>query len=558
MIFKGGTIRTLDAARPTVESLAVDQDGRIAALGSIDEVQGASGPSAQVIELNGGVLLPSFKDHHLHLLNIGYSLLNARDGGRLFIDLYDAKSIEEIAQRVAQRAASLPEGTWILGQGWSQGAWGSVPLPTHHALSQAAGRHPVFLTRLDGHAAWVNAAALEAAGIDSETPDPPGGSILRLKDGSPSGILLERAAEPVLRHIPLPAAEDVRQAFRLAARALAQRGITEVFDAGFLSPPGIVDMDADLRLHLDRLLAEDKRAPLPLRIHLMVPGPSELIEAILADPDGYRVLSPRIDVTHLKLFADGAMGSRGAFLSHPFHDDPSTTGVPRMSREEIRSLAARALQAGFDVATHAIGDAAVARTLDVYEEILRQDPALDPARLRIEHYSYASDEDFQRAADLGIVLSVQPGFVIPSDEGVTMEDARVGPDRAARAYAWERLRGLGASLALGSDDFAAPSPALMALYAAATRCNASGKPETGWHPDQRIPREQALRLATSLYPPGGGQPRSGLSAGDAADLVWLSADPLEVPESEILKIQVRATWLNGRLTHSLPSLNLAH
>ncbi len=544
IVFSGGPILTLDPGTADAEALAVGE-GRILAIGSLREIEPLRGPETVDFDLAGRALAPAFADHHVHLLNVGLALLYAAEPPAGFVDL-GGLSREEIAARIAERAAALPAGEWILGQGWSQGAWGTGALPDHELLTRAAPRHPVYLTRVDAHAGWANARSLAAAGIDASTPDPAGGSILRGHGGEPTGVLLERANEPLLRRIPEPSDEDVVRAFRRAAAELASQGVATVYDAGFLTHPGMVDMGLDLERYLRLLERADRESPLPLRVRLMIPAPSALGRRVVADPDPYRRLSPRLGVTHIKLFADGAMGSRGALLSHPFADDPSTVGVERMSREEIARAVRSALDAGLDVATHAIGDLALRRTLDVYEAVLAERPGLDPRRLRIEHFSYARAEDFDRAAALGVVASVQPDFVGPDDDGVTMEDARVGRSNAERVYAFGRLAGAGARLAFGSDYFTRPLPPLTTYHSAATRMNAAGRPAEGWHPGERLPRRDALALATTVWPAGGGEPLGGrLIAGAAADLVVLSDDPLAAEEEAILSIAVEAAFLDG-------------
>jgi predicted amidohydrolase YtcJ len=547
-IFRDGPIVSLDGG-PPVAALAV-AGGRIGALGELDAVMAHRGPDTVVFDLDGRALAPAFVDHHVHLLNLGLSLLEAEAPSPAFIDLAGLASPEAIAAEVAARAARVPAGEWILGKGWSQGAWGAAELPDHAVLSAAAPDHPVFLARADGHAGWVNTAALGLAGIDGGTADPPGGAIRRRADRSPSGVLLERANELVRAWLPEPSDERVRRAFRLATEALAAQGVTEVYDAGFLGPPGVVDLSLDLGRYARLLAAEDRAAPLPLRVHLMVPAPSDLAARIAADPEPWRQLSPRVGVTHFKLFADGALGSRGGWLSAPYSDDPTTSGVQRMTRQEIETQAAAALDAGLDVATHAIGDAAVGRVLDVYAALLAARPGLDPARLRIEHLSLASAADLERAGRLGVVLSVNPDFVAPDDAGRAMEDGRLGAERSQRVYALGSLARHGGRLAFGSDYFTTPFAPLFGFYTATTRKNADGLPPDGWHPAERLDRLESLRVQTRLWPAGGGAPRRGrLAEGATADLVVLSEDPLTVPEAAILDIAVDATMLGGELTY---------
>lgn len=547
VIFHNGQIVTLDPMRPRAEALAV-RDGKIVAIGDEAEVMLLRREGTKVVDLKGAVLMPSLKDHHLHVVNIGFAALNRERNGALMLDLLAAKSQADVARLVAERAAAQPKGTWIVGVGWNQIAFGTQKLPSHHALTKAAPEHPVFLVRVDAHSAWVNAAALEAGGITKDTVGPHGGEIRRLEDGSPSGILIERAAEPVLAKIPEPTDADITAAFRAGTRMLAAQGITEVYDAGFLPFPGIVAMNVPLERYYKLLMQLDVAEPLPLRVNLMVPMPTTLGEAVLREPEKFRgAAGARVRVTHVKLFADGAMGSRGAALSKPFADDATTRGVFRMTAEELQREVKRALAAGFDVATHAIGDAAVERVMDVYAAVLAADASLNPRRLRIEHISIASHKDMRRAAHHGVLLSVQPGFVWPDDDGLTMEDSRMGRDGTGGAYAWATLAELGAVMAGGSDDFTLPQHPLWNFYAAATRMNPEGRPEGGWHAVERLPREAALRLFTDLAMPGGVMERGRLEEGGVADMVVLSGNPLTFAKSEILKIRVVATIRSGEV-----------
>ncbi len=551
-IISGGPILTLGEPA-AVEAIAIG-DGVILAMGERESVEGLRGPDTVDLDLAGRVMVPAFVDHHVHLLNLGFSLLYRAEPSPTFVDLAKLGSLEAVSDEVRARAGELPDGTWILGQSWSQGAWGASELPTHEVLSTAAPGHPVFFTRVDGHAGWANSEALRAAGVDASTPDPPGGVIGRAPDRSPDGVLLERANELLRPVLPEPSPTEIRRAFRLAAEALSAQGVTEVFDAGFLGLPGIVDLSLDFERYLELLVETDLEAPLPLRVHLMVPAPSPLMVKIAADPVHFRRLTPRIGVTHVKLFADGALGSRGAWLSHPYADDPTTTGIERMSREEIEREASAALDAGFDVAIHAIGDAAVELALDVYAEIIAEMHELAPGRLRIEHFSYAKPEDFARAAALGIVLAVNPDFVAPDDHGLEMADARVGVDNSDRVYALGRMAAAGAHLGFGSDYFTAPAHPLLGFYAATTRQNGNGLPADGWKPGERLSRIESLRIQTRLWPAGGGGPERGaLAVGGRADLVVLTADPVTVEASAILGIEVEATLLAGAMVFEAQS-----
>lgn len=553
-LFRGGKVLTANPERLTADLLAIRGD-RIAFIGD-SAVSGHLGWE-HVVDLRGAVMAPAFVDHHIHLLNVGFALLNARENQRLFLDLSEATSLEHVAERIRGRVDASASGTWILGTGWSQAAWGTDTLPTHDILTHAAPHNPVYLVRIDGHAGWVNRAALQAAGIDGSTPDPPGGAILRRRGGEPSGVLLERANELVIPFIPGPSDEQVERAFRLAAEAMAARGVHEVYDAGFLAYPGVVALNIDFERYVTLLERVDAAHPLPIAVNLMVPAPSAFADSLTAHPDQYPARSPRVRVTHLKLFADGALGSRGAALTHPYADDPSTSGVYRMTQDAILREARRAVDAGLGVATHAIGDGAVHRTLDVYAQLLHDRPDLDSRRLRIEHFSYVQEADFERAVRLGVVLSIQSNFNSPADERPSFGDKRVGRENSRRVYAWDRLERMGAWLAEGSDYYTAPGPALLGFHAALTRHNAVGT--RGGGPAGRL---VAFRLHTTLDPSNGGPPTQGwLAPGGPADLVILSANPLSVEEPKVLQITILATFRAGRVTYdggqlpSIPSLS---
>lgn len=519
------------------------QDGTIVSVGDSAAAVRAAGGSATWVRVDGATLAPALVDHHVHLFNVGLALLNDRDDGRLFIDLGDVTSIGELGSRVRRRAATAAPGTWILGSGWSQATWGSQRLPFNDLLSAAAPEHPVYLARTDGHAGWLNARALDVAGVAAATPDPDGGLVVRNRRRAPTGILLERANELVTPHVPDLSDDDIMDAFRLGADALAARGVVEAYDAGVLALPGVVALNADFARYLALLRRADSLNPISLRINLMIPAPSALADSLLTAADTNRVLSRRLRVTHLKLFADGALGSRGAALTHPYADDHSTSGVPRMTTAGMTALALRAMDAGLGVAIHAIGDEAVKRALDACEAVLARRPGLDPTRLRIEHFSYALEADFARAVRLGVVLSIQSNFNSAVTEKPTFGGMRVGEANDSRVYAWKRLEQMGAQLAEGSDYFTRPGPALAGFFAALTLHNAvgEGRPD----PEARL---LAYRMQATRFPPAGGAVRAGVRAGAPADLVLLSANPLTAPRDSVAAIEVLATISAGHVT----------
>lgn len=541
LLLIGATVLAPDTAPGPRRALLVRR-GIVEAIGDSTLLGDPRARGARVVHFPGATIAPALVDHHVHLFNVGITLLNDRDRGRLFVDLSAAKSLGDVHDAIRRRTASAAPGAWIIGAGWNQAAWGMSALPGRDTLDAAAPDNPVYLGRSDGHAGWVNARALAAAGIDRFTADPPGGAIGRGRDGLPSGVLLERANELVVPHVPALADSDVVAAWRLAAEALAARGVTRVYDAGVLPMPGLVAMNAPFAHYISLLRRADSLSPLPIQVHLMVPAPSAAAESLLAAPAAARELSPRIRVTHLKLFVDGALGSRGAALTHAYADDPATHGVARMTTAEIAALAGTALDAGLGVATHAIGDEAVKRTLDAYEEVLRARPAVAPGRLRIEHFSYARDEDFARAVNLGVVLSIQGNFNSGTADDPPFGAQRVGAAGEPRVYAWSRLRRMGAKLAEGSDYFTRPGGALDGVIAAIERRYAVGEGMAG-----HDARQVAYTLGSTWWGADGVAEPPGPAVGRRAQLVVFSGNPLGVAATGLNNLEVVATVLGQRV-----------
>ncbi len=539
LVLQVGEVVALDSPATSATVVAIG-NGRIVSLGDSSLVA-RFGSGIPVVRVDAAVVAPAFIDHHVHLFNVGLTLLNDREQGRVLLDLGGANSLDEVARRLDARVRTAAPGEWIVGGGWSQASWGTQALPTNAVLNRAAPDHPVYLARVDGHAGWLNATALARAGITAATPDPYGGTITRDRNGMPTGMLLERANELVTPLVPPLSDGDVMAAYRLGAEAIAARGVVEVDDAGVLPRPGLVALNADFGRYLQLLRRADSSEALPLRVNLMIPAPSALADSVLA-ADTNRALSPRLRITHLKLFTDGALGSRGAALTHPYADDAATRGVPRMTMDEITDLALRAVDAGLGVAIHAIGDEAVKRALDACEAVISERPGLDPTRLRIEHFSYAREQDFIRAVRLGVVLSIQSNFNSARTDTPTFGAMRVGADNDPRVYAWNRLQRIGATLIEGSDYFTRPGPALAGYVAALTLHNAigMGRPESE-------ARGLALRMHTMRFVAGGVAP-SSMQPGATADLVILSGNPLTTPIDRVAEIEVYATIGNGRVT----------
>lgn len=484
--------------------------------------------SAPALDLQGRTVLPAFTDAHAHLLRIGLM--------RLLLDLRGHTTKEEVLRAVAFRARALPPGAPIRGFGWDQTTWGEADFPTRHDLDTVAPAHLVHLERVDAHAVWANSRLLATAGITAATPDPPGGAILRDARGEPSGIVLDRARDLLRPHLPDWTEEDRAAALLQGAVACHRAGITSLHDAAVNA--------STLRL-LHRLFIE---GGLGLRVYAMLHGEEALERAL---PQGPRVglYGGFLTIRAVKLFVDGALGSRGAALLEPYRDAPGEAGLLLMDEEAIAQAAGRALSHGFQVCAHAIGDRANRETLRAYRRLREAFPEVAGARLRVEHAQVVHPADRPTFGDLELVASVQPAH---ATSDMRWAAARLGEERLPWAYAWRSLRRAGAALAGGSDaPIEALSP-LAGVYAAVTRQDAAGNPQEGFLPEERLTVRQALDLYTrgAAYAAFEEGERGSLRRGALADLVVLSADPLRAAPKELLEITVDYTVLDGAVVYA--------
>ena len=463
----------------------------------------------------------------MHLLGFGESLRT--------LDLVGTRSLEEVVQKTAKWAESVPEGDWIIGNGWDQNDWDRPAMPTHHALTEIVGANPVLLWRVDGHAVLVNQAAMNAGGLHSGTLDPQGGRLLREPDGSLSGVLLDRATGLITAVIPVPSKEELSLRLDAAVGMLHQLGVAAIGDAG-VDSAGVA---------LYREAAAEGR--LPLRVSIMLDAQDEealetwLPEGPRPDLDGHGVISLRA----VKAFADGALGSRGAALQEDYADDPGNRGLVLTPPEVLRSLASRCEQAGFQLCTHAIGDRGCQSVLDAYAATLAPGGDL---RFRLEHAQILTQGQIGEMAALGVVASMQPQHATSDMPWV---EARVGPKRAEGAYAWRWLMNAGVPIAGGTDapvEF--PDP-LASFWSAIMRTDSEGNPRGGWFPQHCMTREEALHHLIRIPAWASFQEsRMGtLEVGKVADLVVLSGDPLTLPESPLRDLRVEMTIFNGSLVH---------
>ncbi len=550
LILTGGTIHTLAPGTASGTALAI-RNGRILAVGDDETILRYRGDTTPVIDLKGQTVIPGLIDAHVHPIAVGESILNEETGGSLFVDLSMTESEEDAVQRMRTRARELRPGQWVLGKGWNEERWTESELPNNRLLSEIVRYNPAFLVRSDGHAVWVNKKALEMAGITARTPDPPGGRILRQRrTGKPTGILLDRAWDRVLRLVPPLTIEEKSAALMAALRQFAASGYTMVHAAGTITRLGLIDLGApgDENVDLFRRLALEGR--LPIRVSLMVAGPSEAAEDLLRRGPEIGLAEGRLDIRTIKLFADGSLGSRGAALLEPYADDPQHSGLLRMPREEIASWAARGLRRGVQIAVHAIGDAAVRDTVGGFSDALAASPGAD-ARFRIEHLSLFDDSDLTALKRTATIASVQPRFLSSSsDESMShrlMEEARVGEHRSRRLYAFGTLMEAGIPLAGSSDAYDRLDHPLLGFSAAVTRQAPDWSVDGAWRPEQGLKREEALRMFTlgAAYAAFHEKEAGSLEPGKWADLTILSQDPMSVPDRDILATEVMATYVGG-------------
>ena len=509
---KNARIYTVNPKQPRASGIAVRQ-GRIAAVG--DDVSRFIGPATRVIDARGAMIMPGFIDSHGHVRSLGDGLAS--------VDLRGVRSEADAVEKVRQAAARSRPGEWIHGSAWDQNLWPGGRFPDAQGISKAAPNNPVVMERVDGHAIWVNRKAMEVAGINAATADPPGGRILRDAKGNPDGVFVDNAMELVERRIPTASSEQIEQSILRATRVLASDGITTVHDAGVQ----YTDLDAYRSLI--------RKGELPVRVYAMILYPAPL-------PDKPEI-GDYLTVRSVKMIADGALGSRGAALIEPYADDPGNRGLLILDRATIRAEAEKALAKGFQVNTHAIGDRANRTVLEAYADVLK---GPNDKRFRIEHAQVVTPEDFAKFRKYSIIASMQPTHAT-SDMGWAQD--RLGPERIKGAYAWQTFLRLGVHVPSGSDfPVEDPNP-LPGFYAAVTRKKADGTPAGGWFPGQRMTRDEALHSWTieGAYAAFEEDRKGSLEPGKMADFVMLSGDIMTMPETEIAKTRVTLTVVGGKI-----------
>ncbi|MBB5707118.1 amidohydrolase [Sphingopyxis panaciterrulae] len=498
--------------------LVIDTEGKVKALLDRKDKRPERPDFKQ--DAKGKTLIPGLIDAHGHVMGLGFSLMT--------LDLSDTTSLAEAQAAIKKYAADNPETPWIIGRGWNQEKWGLGRFPTAADIDSVVADRPVWLERVDGHAGWANSAAMRTARVTAETKAPEGGRI-ETANGQPSGVFVDAAANLIAAAVPKPLARDRDRAFLLAQQKLLEQGITTIADMGTT----IEDWQSFRR-------AGDKHA---LAIRIISYGHDIDNMALIGGPGPTPWLyGDKLRMVGVKLYLDGALGSRGAWLKAPYADAPGQKGLPLLTPAQLRNKMVRASMDKFQVAVHAIGDAANAEALDAIADLNADLPG--ERRWRIEHAQIVDPADIPRFMQLGVIASMQP-IHQPSDR--LMAEARLGPERLAGAYAWRSMEKAGVRLAFGSDvpvESANPFPG---IAAAISRTDAAGQPFGGWHPEEAVSRETALDGFTrSAAYAGFAEDRIGtLMPGMRADFLILGADPLLASPSEIRQMTPLETWVGG-------------
>jgi predicted amidohydrolase YtcJ len=526
LIVTNARIYTVDDARPVVAAMAV-RDGRVLFTGSAREAMTLRGGATRVVDLGGRTVIPGMVDAHAHLLGLGESLRNVNLGG--------AKSYDEVIARVVERAKGQPAGAWILGRGWDQNQWGDTRFPTHEALSRVLPNNPVYLTRVDGHAGLANAAAMRAAGVTAASVDPTGGKIERAATREPTGVFIDNAKALVERSIPGLTRADERAAIRAAIAESHRWGLVGLHDAG------------ESRATIDLMEEMAKAGEIPFRLYVMIGDDSAAVAHYLSRGPQSGLYDNHLWLRAIKLYADGALGSRGAALLEPYNDDANNRGLLLSAPAHIQDVAARALRAGFQVNTHAIGDRGNRVVLDAYAAALRTVPTADH-RFRVEHAQVINHDDIPRFADLGVIPSMQ---TVHQTSDMYWAGTRLGAGRLLGAYAWRSLLNTGVVVPNGSDFPVEAVNPLLSFHSAVSRQDADNWPVGGWLPEQRMTRDEALKAMT-IWPAFAAfqEPIMGsLTPGKLADFVVLDRDIMSVPERDILGTSVIATYIGGKAVY---------
>lgn len=519
VVLVGGDVWTMDPAHPRVQAVAWRGD-QVVAVGDDAAVRALAAASTRIIDLHGRSATPGLVDAHCHLYGLGTDLEN--------VSVRGLDSEAATVAVMASAAKTRPASQWLIGRGWDQNRWPGQQFPTRAALDAAISDRPVVMARIDGHAIWVNSVALREAGITRATPEPPGGKIVRDAQGEPTGVLIDNAEGLVFSKQPAASPEQIAHRLQAASAVAIAAGLTGVHEMG------IDEATADAY----KKLAAAHQLPLHVHAYMSVP---ERLERLATPPEP---ATGRFEMRGVKIYADGALGSRGARLYEPYSDDPGNRGLWRTEPAAIARAVDAAVAGGWQVAIHAIGDAGVGGVIDAYLAANRAHPG--DHRLRIEHNQVIAAKDVPRMALAHAIASMQPTH---ATSDMPWAEARLGPERVKGAYAWRTMLDHHIPFAAGSDFPVEQVPPILGLYAAVTRQDASGKPAGGWYPDQRMTLSEAIDAFTrgAAYAEGAEATRGVLAVGRHADLTVFGGTL--APDRSLLDLRVDYTIVDGEIVY---------
>src|SRR5215510_96518 len=529
-VFKNGNFYTVNERQPRAEAVAV-KAGKIIYVGSNKDVKTFEGNDTRIVDLKGSTVVPGLTDSHYHLSGVGAREMN--------LNLEGTESLEAFLAKVKERVNNTKPGEWVTGRGWIETFWKPQAFPTRWDLDKISPENPVYLTRADGHASIANSAALKAAGIDKNTPNPFGGEFLKdAKTGELTGMLIDSAQSRVSSRIPRGNSDESEQALLIGVKRSIELGWCQV------QIPGNSFGEVDL---IKKLFGEEK---IKLRIYDAVSGPGPSAKKLLSEGPIIGAFDNHFTVRGIKAYMDGALGSRGAALLEPYSDSPNTSGFFTTKEEDLLPMFIEALRQGIQVETHAIGDRGNRTILDLYEKAFKTVPAAerkvrDP-RWRVEHSQIVNPIDIPRFAKLGVIPSMQPSHAIGD---LHFAPSRLGIKRLEGAYAWQSFIKSGSIIPGGSDAPVERGEPMIEFYAAVARKDQKGYSGEGWHPEQAVTREQALKMFTIWAAQAAFQENSlgSLEVGKFADLTMLSADVMKIPEMEILKTRCLMTVIGAEV-----------
>ena len=539
LIFINGTVYTVNESQPTAEAVAV-KDGMILAVGSTQEIEKHKSASTEVIDLQGETMTPGIIESHAHLMGIGYN--------KLELDLMYVKTYDELVDKVAEAVAKAKPGDWITGRGWHQDKWIEKPekmvkgFQTNDQLNEVSPDNPVYLSHASGHAAFANEKALEMAGISNLKGERPGevegGEIILDELGNPTGILSERAAGLVTRLIPAETPERAEEALTLALQELNEKGITSFHDAG--SGQNVIDL-------IQKFKNEGK---LTVRQYVMLTGRQPaLLEEWYQKGPMIDSADHMLTVRSIKLNCDGALGNRGAWLLEDYSDRPGHRGHETLPMSVVSEVSEKAIPAGFQVCSHAIGDRANQEILDRYEAAFASYPDSKNLRFRIEHAQHIHPDDIPRFGELGVIAAMQ-AIHLSSDRPWAID--RLGEKRIIDgAYVWQKLMQTGAVVTNGTDAPVEPVDPIPSFYASVTRKTLQGLPDGGYEGDQKMTRGEALRSYTldGAFAEFEEDFKGSIEVGKAADFTVFDRNIMEIPEEEILETKVAMTVVGGKVVY---------